>query len=250
MEVPKRNQTLNKPVSKPIIGRSNSRQSIRSQDSRNKVGNASAVKGNKFSTNTSFVPNKYSGEIEKAFPDKNLEEMNQENISKLNERVRAMIKRFNDELNDLINRNLLHLKGKKNNEKEVTVEGRLRVLEEEKKNNETMIEYMEKEFEKLCGREGELKEEEYQLVMEKRIAESKEQIKEAQKQITRLKVEINNEGNKLSKKSEEKKMAQELHHLKTTLIQAKKDDEKGIEKVDKLNEQIEDLRGKESDADY
>ena len=64
-----------------------------------------------------------------------------------------MIKKFNDELNDLINRNLLHLKGKKN-EKEVTVEGRLRVLEEEKKNNETMIEYMEKEFEKLCGREG------------------------------------------------------------------------------------------------
>ena len=45
-------------------------------------------------------------------------------------------------------------------------------------------------------------------------------------------------------------MAQELHHLKTTLIQAKKDDEKGIEKVDKLNEQIDDLRGKESDADY
>ena len=30
-------------------------------------------------------------------------------------------------------------------------------------------------------------------------------------------------------------MAQELHHLKTTLIQAKKDDEKGIEKFDKLN---------------
>ena len=40
--------------------------------------------------------------------------MNQEKISKLNDRIRAMIKRFNDELNDLINRNLLHLKGKKN----------------------------------------------------------------------------------------------------------------------------------------
>ena len=65
-----------------------------------------------------------------------------------------------------------------------------------------------------------------------------------------MKVEINNEGNKLSKKSEEKKMSQELHHLKTTLIQAKKEDEKGIEKVDKLNEQIDDLRGKESDAEY
>ena len=67
-----------------------------------------------------------------------------------------MIKRFNDELNDLINRNLLHLKSKKN-DKEITVEGRMKVLEEEKKNNEAMIEYMEKEFEKLTGREGELK---------------------------------------------------------------------------------------------
>ena len=45
-----------------------------------------------------------------------------------------MIKRFNDELNDLINRNLLHLKNKKN-DKEITVEGRMKVLEEEKKNN-------------------------------------------------------------------------------------------------------------------
>ena len=45
---------------------------------------------------------------------------------------------------------------------------------------------------------------------------------------------MNSEGNKLSKKSEEKKIAQDLHHLKTNLIQAKKEDEKGIEKVDKL----------------
>ena len=61
----------------------------------------------------------------------------------MNDRVRAMIKRFNEELNNLINRNMLHLKTKKN-EKVVTVEDRLRVYEEQKKNNETMIEYMEK----------------------------------------------------------------------------------------------------------
>ena len=64
-------------------------------------------------------------------------------MSKMNDRVRAMIKRFNEELNNLINRNMLHLKTKKN-EKVVTVEDRLRVYEEQKKNNETMIEYMEK----------------------------------------------------------------------------------------------------------
>ena len=66
-----------------------------------------------------------------------------EKVSKMNDRVRAMIKRFNEELNTLLNKNMLYLKAKKN-QKTVSVEDRLRVYEEQKKNNETMIEYMEK----------------------------------------------------------------------------------------------------------
>lgn len=62
-----------------------------------------------------------------------------------------MIKRFNEQLNTLINKNMLYLKAKKN-QKTVTVEDKLRVYEQQKKNNETMIEYMEREFDKLCGR--------------------------------------------------------------------------------------------------
>ena len=91
--------------------------------------------------------------MEKQFPNINLNELNQDKLSKLNDRIRAMIKRFNEELNDLINKNMLLLKAKKN-EKSTTIADKIRVLEEQKKNNETMIEYMEREYEKLTGREG------------------------------------------------------------------------------------------------
>lgn len=40
--------------------------------------------------------------------------MNQDKISKSNDKIRLMIKKLNDELNNLINKNLLHLKAKKN----------------------------------------------------------------------------------------------------------------------------------------
>ena len=99
------------------------------------------------------MPNKYEIEMEKQFPNINLNELNQDKLSKLNDRIRAMIKRFNEELNDLINKNMLLLKAKKN-EKSTTIADKIRVLEEQKKNNETMIEYMEREYEKLTGREG------------------------------------------------------------------------------------------------
>lgn len=91
-----------------------------------------------------------------------------------------------------------------------------------------MIEYMEREYDKLTGREGELREEEYQLMTEKKIEEAKEKIKETHKLITKLKYEVKNEGNKLTRNSQDKKIAQELHHLKTNLIQSKKDEEKQI----------------------
>ena len=98
-----------------------------------------------------------------------------------------------------------------------------------------MIDYMDREYDKLTGREGELREEEYQLMTEKKIQEAKEKIKETQKLITKLKFNVKNEGNKLSKNSQDKKIAQELHHLKSDLIQSKKDQEKQIEKIEKLD---------------
>lgn len=98
--------------------------------------------------------------------------MNQDKLNKLNEKLRSMIKRFNEELNELINKNMLYLKSKRN-EKSVNVDSKIRVLEEQSKNNETMLEVMQKEFDKLAGRDGELREEEYQLMTERRIEETK-----------------------------------------------------------------------------
>lgn len=63
---------------------------------------------------------------------------------------------------------MLYLKSKKN-EKSVNLDDKARVLQEQCKNNETMIEIMEKQFEKLSGRDGELREEEYQLMTQKKI---------------------------------------------------------------------------------
>ena len=40
--------------------------------------------------------------------------------------------------------------------------------------------------------------------------------------IHKLKVDVNSDGNKLSKKEEERKMAQQMHQIKTMLIQTKK----------------------------
>lgn len=40
--------------------------------------------------------------------------MNQDKLNKLNEKLRSMIKKFNEELNELINKNMLYLKSKKN----------------------------------------------------------------------------------------------------------------------------------------
>lgn len=47
----------------------------------------------------------------------------------------------------------------------------------------------------------------------------------------KLKTEIKSEGNKLTNKNEDKKLIAELHHLKTTLIQSKKDEEKHGERI-------------------
>lgn len=52
--------------------------------------------------------------VEKSFPDseEKLNLMNIEKLSRVNEQVRDMIRKFNEELNELINKNMILLKDK------------------------------------------------------------------------------------------------------------------------------------------
>lgn len=56
----------------------------------------------------------------------------------------------------------------------------------------------------MKGKEGELKEEEYHISLDQKITEVKNATIESNKAITKLKLEVNNEGNKLSKIDKEK----------------------------------------------
>lgn len=129
-------------------------------------------------------------------------------------------------------------------------EEKQRLLEEQLKSGAIALEVVENELERLRGREGELREEEYQLIMEKRIEEARESIKEIGKQVTRLKVEVNSEGNKLSKQEVERRIAQELHQIKLMLIQTKKEEEKNEAKLEKVEKMAEELESKNADKDY
>jgi hypothetical protein len=53
-----------------------------------------------------------------------------------NDKIRGVIKKFNDELNDLINKNIMQLKSKKE-EKLIVVDDVLKQLEEQKNSSET-----------------------------------------------------------------------------------------------------------------
>ena len=46
---------------------------------------------------------------------------------------------------------------------------------------------------------------------------------------------------RLLKKGEDRKMAQEWQNVKALLIQAKKDDERGFDRIGKLDEKIQEL---------
>lgn len=73
-----------------------------------------------------------------------------------------MIRRFNDDLNEILTKNTMLLKAKNteaSNDK--GVESRIAILSEEKKNNEKMLERMEEELNRLRFREGKLKDEDY-----------------------------------------------------------------------------------------
>ena len=67
--------------------------------------------------------------------------------------MRGLIKKLNDELNDLINKNIMQLKNKKE-EKVIVIEDILKVLEEQKNNNETVYQSTCKELQRLKGKEG------------------------------------------------------------------------------------------------
>lgn len=64
-----------------------------------------------------------------------------------------MIRRFNEELNELINRNMILLK-EKPVERTPNAEEKQRVLEEQLKSGATALEVVENELERLKGREG------------------------------------------------------------------------------------------------
>lgn len=86
----------------------------------------------------------------------------------------------------------------------VAAEDVIKVLEEQRNSNETALQNSLKELQRLKGKEGELKEEEYHLTLDQRITETKAAFTEINKAITKLKLEVNNEGNKLSKIDKEK----------------------------------------------
>ena len=56
-------------------------------------------------------------------------------------------------------------------------------------------------------------------------------MKETNKDITRLKVMVNAEGSKLAKQEYQKRMAQEMHQIKTMLMQTKKEEDKHAQKI-------------------
>lgn len=78
-------------------------------------------------------------------------------------------------------------------------------------------------MERLKGKEGELRGEEFQLSLEQKIAETKSSIAEHGKLIIRLNNEVNNEGNKLSKFDKESVYTNEINTIKNGLALAKKD---------------------------
>ena len=125
--------------SRPDLKSANSSQkAIRSNTANKSRISTSNKKLTANSTNASFLPNKYINEIDKQFPDVDLESLSQDKLIKLNEKLRGVIKRFNEELNTIIDKNMAMLKGKKDSKKP-GIEDRIRVLYEQKKNNETMM---------------------------------------------------------------------------------------------------------------
>jgi ribosomal protein S10 len=72
------------------------------------------------------------------------------------------------------------------------VEDRLKVLAEEKKNNEKVLERMDEEVKRMRFREGKIKDEDYEVDIHRRIMAMTENKKEIEKEIVRLKLGVEN----------------------------------------------------------
>ena len=68
--------------------------------------------------------------------------MNMDKLNRINEQVRDMIRKFNDELNELINKNMILLK-EKPVEKQRNIEEKVRILEEQLKSGGTALDVVE-----------------------------------------------------------------------------------------------------------
>ena len=82
---------------------------MKSIDSRSHVGN-SRVTTKKYLTE--FNANKHLALVDKTFPDddQKLKLMAVDKLTRVNEQIREMIRKFNEELNELINKNMILLK--------------------------------------------------------------------------------------------------------------------------------------------
>lgn len=72
------------------------------------------------------------------------------------------------------------------------MEDRLKVLAEEKKNNEKVLERMDEEVKRMRFREGKIKDEDYEVDIHRRIMAMTENKKEIEKEIVRLKLGVEN----------------------------------------------------------
>jgi biotin-(acetyl-CoA carboxylase) ligase len=77
------------------------------------------------------------------FPEKNLNELTFDKLTRLNERFKSMIRKFNDELSVMIQKNMQSMR-EKINEKAANVEETVKILDEQCKTNEITIELMER----------------------------------------------------------------------------------------------------------
>lgn len=84
--------------------------------------------------------NRHIDMVERQFPqsEQKVKEYNNDKLSRLNEQVRQMIRKFNEELNQLINKNMILLKDKPA-EKVSNADEKVRVLEEQLKSGATAI---------------------------------------------------------------------------------------------------------------
>lgn len=165
--------------------------------------------------------------------------MDADKINKLNEKIRTMIRRFNEQLNDIINKNAVAIRMKENsNQLEKGIEDRIQVLQEEKKNNDKMLERMEIEIDKLRYREGEIREDDYELEIHKRIDVLRDKMKETEKVIVRLKLEVDNEGKRLYNVGQRKDNEVNAS-IKAELVHFKKEEYKTVDHISKLEEKIQ-----------